>query len=123
MIISSVEIQKSFIRQRWNIGRFSAGIYAICSIRVQTVKGLSVKQVIRTGISTLHLIIYNTVIDQVVCFGLTFIMPSLLLKDLLFFINIRMEYRIQIDVTKIGKILVIAACYRINCLIRIGHGI
>ena len=123
MIISSVKIQKSFISQRRNIGRSSAGIHTVCGVRIQAVKSLSVKQIIRARIRAFHFIIYDTVIDQVVCFGLTFIMPALLLEDLLFFINIRMEYRIQIDVTKIGKILVIAACYRINRLIRVSHGI
>ena len=48
-------------------------------------------------------------------------MPALLTKYLLFLIYIRIKDSIHIYMAQILKILVIAACYRIYCLIRICH--
>ena len=50
-------------------------------------------------------------------------MPAFLPENLLLFIDIRMEYCIQIDMHQILKVLIITACYRIHGLVRIGHGI
>ena len=46
-------------------------------------------------------------------------MPALLFKDLLMLVNIRIKYCIHIDMHEILKILVIAACNRIQGLVRI----
>ena len=50
-------------------------------------------------------------------------MPAFLTKNLLFFINIRVEYCIHINMHQVLEILVIAACHRITGLVRVGHGI
>ena len=50
MIISSMKIQKSFIRQRWNIGRLSAGrTTLIIAHRLATVKNADRIVVIEEG--------------------------------------------------------------------------
>ena len=51
------------------------------------------------------------------------VVPAFLTEDLFFFVNIRIEYRIQIYMHQILEIPVIAACYRVAGLIRVGHGI
>ena len=51
------------------------------------------------------------------------VVPAFLTEDLFFFVNIRIEYRIQIYMHQILEIPVITACYRVAGLIRIGHGI
>ena len=51
------------------------------------------------------------------------IVPAFLAENLLFFIDIRIKYRIQIYMHQVLEITVIAACHRITGLVRISHGI
>ena len=51
------------------------------------------------------------------------IVPAFLTENLFSFIDIRIKYRIQINMHQILKILIIAAGYRIAGFIRISHSI
>ena len=51
------------------------------------------------------------------------IVPALLAENLLFFVNVRVEHRIQIHMHQILEIPVITAGYRVAGFVRVGHGI
>ena len=51
------------------------------------------------------------------------IVPALLAENLLFFVNVRIEHRIQIHMHQILEIPVITAGYRVAGFVRVGHGI
>ena len=123
MVISSVEIQEILIGKIRNIFRITAWFTSISGIREKVIHNLPFQNFIRWGESTFHLIIYNTVIFQRSFLLFQMIVPAFLTENLFSFIDIRIKYRIQINMHQILKILVVTACHRINCLVRICHGI
>ncbi len=123
MVVFAVEVKVILIGQIRNIDRISAGFKSITGIRIQRLLDLSLDQLLRRRKDSLHLIKYNTVIGQRSIDGIQMVVPALLLKDLLFIVNIWIKYGIHIYMHQILKILIIAACYRINGLIRVSHGI
>ncbi len=50
-------------------------------------------------------------------------MPALLLENLLFMIDIGIKHCIEIHMHQILKILVIAACNRVDSLVAVCHGV
>ena len=123
MVISSVEIQEILIGKIRNIFRITAWFTSISGIREKVIHNLPFQNFIRWGESTFHLIIYNTVIFQRSFLLFQMIVPAFLTENLFSFIDIRIKYRIQINMHQILKILIIAAGYRIAGFIRISHGI
>ena len=123
MIILSVEIQEGLIGKLRDHIRISAGFKTIGCIRKKGIQDFSFQNTLRRRKSTLHFVINYTVDLNLALLILQFIMPALLAKDFFFTINIRIKDSIQINMHQILEILVIAAGYRIDCFIRISHGI
>ena len=118
-----MEGKKFFIGKIRDILRISTGFQSVSDVRIQGIHDLSLCHIIRGRKGTLHFIINNTVDLQVIFLIFQLIVPAFLTEDLLFLVDIRIKYGIEIDMNQILKICIIAARYRINCLIRIGHGI
>ena len=123
MIIIPVKIQKLFIGQIRNIRRVSAGFHTIGRIRIKRLGNLSEKHLFRRRKSALHLIIDDPVVLQRTVHTFKFIVPALLHENFFKLINVRMKYRVQINVHQILEICIVTARHRINGFIRIGHGI
>ena len=123
MIIGSVEIQKFFIGELRNAGGISAGLDTIGGIREKRIEDLPLQDILRRRKCTFHLIVYNTIVDQLLFRTLQLVMPALLKEDLFPFVNIRIKDRIQINIHQILEILIVAAGNGIHGLIRIRHGI
>ena len=123
MIIGAVEIQEFLIGQLRDKCRITAGILPITVVREQRLLGKAVKQTLRGGVSALHLIVHNAVVDQRRILRFQLVVPALLPENLFFFIDVGMQHGIHVNIHQVLKILFIAACHRIHGLIRIGHGI
>ena len=120
MVIAAVEGKEILIGQLRDCLRIAAGAHAVSIIRVKRIHNQSPEHLLRGGEHSLHLIVYDAVYTEISVL-IDLIMPALLPKDLLPAINVRMEYRIHIDVHQIFKILVVAAGRRIHRVIREGH--
>ena len=123
MVICPVKIQIGFVCQIRNALWISAGINAIGRIRKKRSHNLSFHHIIRRGISSLHLIVDDSVINELIHLIFQLIAPAFLPENQLISVDIRMKYRIQIDIHQIAEILVIAACHRIHGLVRVCHGV
>ena len=108
MVVSPVKIKELLIGQ-------------ICN--EQRVQNHPVQYTLRGGKCSFHLVVYDAVVFQLVFRGVKLITPAFLPEDFLMLIDVRVEHGIHVDVHQILKILVVAACHRINGLVRIGHGI
>ena len=82
---------------------------------------LTFQNFIRRRECSLHLVIYNTIVFQWSFRLFQMIVPAFLTENLFSFIDIRIEYRIQINMHQILEILIIAACYRVAGFVRISH--
>ena len=123
MIIRAVEIQKLLIGKLRNILRVASGFHAISIIREKAALNLPVQNLVRGRKCPLHLIVYNAIVGQRTFFILKMIAPAFLTEDFFFLIDIGIKNSIQIHMHQVLEILVIAACYRIAGLVRVGHGI
>ena len=123
MIVAAMEVQEIFIgKLRDHLG-ISPGFHTISCIRKQRVHDLSLQNVIGRGKSSLHLVIYHTVIDQVVLRLFQNVAPALLTEDLFFVVDIWKKHCVHIHLHQVAKILEIAAGHGIHGLIRISHSI
>ena len=123
MIELPVEIQELFVRQLRDHLRVTSGLTAIGGVRIQRVHDLPLQHIIRRRKCSLHLVVDHTVDLQLFLVTFQLIMPAFLPENGFIFINVRVKYRIQIDMHQVLEILVITACHRVYSLIRIGHGI
>ena len=121
MVEFAVEIQEILIGQLRDNLRGAAGLMRIAGIRVKRVLRVAVKHALRGGKCTFHLIVNDTVYRDRAVRRLHLVMPALLAENLLFFIDIRMQNRVHIDVHQVLEIFVVAACNRVYRLIRVGH--
>ena len=121
MIIFPVKIKILLIGQLWNTVRISAGFDAIRSIREERIHDFPLKHLLRRRKGTLHLIVDDTIVGQIRIRRFELIAPALLTENCFLFINIRIKYRVQIDMHQVAEIGIVAARKRIHRLIRIGH--
>ena len=120
MVEFAVEIQEILIGQLRDNLRGAAGLMRIAGIRVKRVLRVAIKHA-RGGKCTLHLIVNDTVYRDRAVRRLHLVMPALLAENLLFFIDIRIQNRVHIDVHQVLEIFIVAACNRVYRLIRVGH--
>ena len=118
-----MEIQKLLISKFRNYLRVSTGFYGIRIIREQRVQNHAVKYAFRRRECSFHLVVYNTADCQLSIWIIQLITPTFLAECFVILINIWIKYCIHINMHQILKILVIAACHRIYCLVRISHRI
>ena len=118
-----MEIKELLISKLRDHLRIPAGLVGIRGIREQGVQNHPVQHALRGGEGALHLIVHYPVISQRPFRGFQPITPAFLAEDLLMLIDIGIEHRVHVDVHQVLEILVVAACHRINRLIRVGHGI
>ena len=123
MVVSPVKIKELLIGQIRNKLRVASGFIRIGSVREQRVQNHPIQYTLRGGKCSFHLVVYDAVVFQLVFRGVKLITPAFLPEDFLMLIDVRVEHGIHVDVHQILKILVVAACHRINGLVRIGHGI
>ncbi len=123
MVILPVELQEFFVGKFRDHRRIPPGNPAIGGVRVQGFHFLSKQHIFRGGKRSLHLIVHHAVNGQLSLRAVQFIMPAFLAENLVRVVNSGIEYRIQIYMHQVLEILVIAAGYRVNGLVRIGHGI
>ena len=103
--------------------RHTARIHSIGRIREEGVHDKPVADIIRRRIGALHLIVDNPVVDNRILRLFNLKAPALLPEDVLVFINIRIEYSVQVDIHQILEVGVIGAGHRKHRLVRIGHRI
>ena len=123
MIIAAMEIQKLLTGQIRNKLRVSAGLIGIGGIRVKGVQNLPLQYALRGGKRALHLIVDHAVQSQVAVLAVHLVMPALLAENFFFIIDIRVKYRVHVDMNQILKIFIIAAGNGVHRLIRICHGV
>ena len=123
MIISSVEIQEILVSKIRNRLRRTTGLTTISDIGEQGIQNFSLQHIISRRKSSLHLIINHTVYGKFLGLIVQFIMPALLAENGLVAVNIGIQHRIQIHVHQILEVLIIAAGYRIQSLVRISHSV
>ena len=127
MIVLPVEVQILLIGKLRNHLRIAARDNRIRGIRIQGSQNLIIQHIIRGRHHPLHLIVNNTVDQNLRCLLtvggilLHLIMPALLPENILIGIDVRMEYGVQIHVHQIGKILLIGGSHRIHRLVRVRH--
>ena len=123
MVIGLMEIQEVFVGQVRDAGRISAGFYAVRSVWEQGVEGFTLQDIVCGGEGSFHLVVYHTIVGDLILRIFQMIIPAFLTENLFFGVNIRIENCIYIDFHQITEILHIAAGNRIHRLIWIGHGI
>ena len=123
MIIAAVEVQIVLVSEVRNVDRIAAGFMLIGRMRIEDCVDLPPQNVIRLRKSALHLVVDNTVDCNLTVGAVCLVMPALLTENILFFVNIWIKNRIQVDMHEVFEILLIAACDRIDCLVRIGHSV
>ena len=123
MIVFLMEGNKLFLSEVRNFFRIAAGLKGIRRIRHESLENFRVKKVLRGGSRSLHLIKHNAAVAQRFLRAFDFIMPALLHEDFLFLVHSRIEYGIKIHIHEILEVLVVTACNRIHCLIRVCHGV
>ena len=127
MIVLPVKVQILLIGKLRNHLRIAARDNRIRGIRIQGSQNLIIQHIIRGRHHALHLIVNNTVDQNLRCLPtiggilLHLVMPALLPENILIGIDVRMEYSIQIHVHQIGKILLIGGGHRIHRLVRVRH--
>ena len=121
VVILSVEVQKLLISQLWDHLRISTWINCISRIRKKRTLDHAVQHTFRWRVRSFHLVIYNSADRQFPIRIIQFIAPAFLAESLILLVDIRIKYRIHIHMHQILKILIIAACNRINRLVRIRH--
>ena len=121
MVIGSVEVKEFFVGKLRNILRVTTGFYSIGVIREKAVHNFPLQNFIRGRKSTFHFIVYYSIVSQWAFFILKVVAPAFLTENLLFLINIRIKYSIQIYMHQILEILIITACNWITGLVRISH--
>ena len=123
MIIGFVEIQEFLIAQLRDIYRVTAGIFAVAGIREHCRMDIAVQDTLRGGEHALHLVVYNAVVGELAFWLFQLVVPAFLHEDFLLFSDIRVEDRVHVNVHEVLEISVVAACDRINGLIRVSHGV
>ena len=123
MIISSVKIQIGLISQIRNIDRVAAGLHGISCVRIERTVNTARQNIVRRRESPLHLVVDHAVHRDGAVRILCLVVPAFLAEYILLFIDIGIEYCVQIHVHQILEIRVVAACNRIDRLVRIGHGV
>ena len=118
-----IEREVILVSQFYDVLRVSAGLHAVAGIREHCRMDIAVQDALRGGEHTLHLVVYNAVVGDVAFRILELVMPAFLHEDLLLFSDVRMEDRVHVNIHEVLEIGIIAACDRINGLIRVGHGV
>ena len=121
MVIASVEIQISLIGQIRNVDRISPRLIGIGGVGVEGGADLPAQNVFRVGEGALHLIIDDAVDRDLAVRALGLVMPALLAENILLSIYIGIKDSVHVDVHQVLEVLLVAACDRINCLVRISH--
>ena len=117
-----MEIEELLIGEIGNVLGIAAGFHTVGRMRIQRSRNLSPQNAVRVGERSLHLIVNDTVIDQLVLI-VQLVMPALLTENRLVLVGVRIENSVQINVHQVLEILVITARNRIYGLVGIGHGI
>ena len=107
----------------YDLLRVSSGFHTVTCIREHRCVDIAVQNALRGGKHAFHLVVYNTVVGDLIFRTLKLVVPALLHENLFFFSDIRMEDRVHVYVHKVLEIGLIAACNRINRLIRVGHSV
>ena len=123
MIIAMMELQEHLLRKPRYRLRIAARLVAVGRIREQRVHDLPAQQILCGGQRPLHFIVNHAAVAKRLFRAFDFIVPALLHEDFRRLVHRRVKDRIQIDIHEVLEILVIAACHRINRLVRVGHRI
>ena len=118
-----IEREVILIGQLYNVFRISAGLHAVAGIREHCRMDIAVQDTLRGGEHALHLVVYNAVVGDLAFRLLQLVVPAFLHEDFLLFSDIRVEDRVHVNVHEVLEISVVAACDRINGLIRVSHGV
>ena len=123
MIIFMIEREVILVVQLYNVFRISAGLHAVAGIREHCRMDIAVQDTLRGGEHALHLVVYNAVVGELAFRLFQLVVPAFLHEDFLLFSDIRVEDRVHVNVHEVLEISVVAACDRINGLIRVSHGV
>ena len=116
-----MKVQIILIRQIWDRCRIPARFMDIGRIRKKGLLDLALQQLFGRRKNPFHLIKYNAVIRERPVHIRQFIVPALLLENLLLLIDIRIKYGVEIHIHQIAEIFIVAARNRVHRLIRIRH--
>ena len=123
MVIAAVEVQIVLISQVRNVDRIAAGLMPVRRVGIKDRIDLPPQDIVRLREGALHFVVDNAVDCDLTVGTVRLVMPALLSENILFFINIRIKNRIQVDMHEVFEILLVAARDRIDRLVRISHGI
>ena len=121
MIIFRVKIQILLVGEVRYVPRVTPRLDTVLGIREKGIESHALKVIIRRAEHALHFVVNDTVIEERLILSLKLIVPAFLTENLLLPVNVRIEYRVQINVHEVPEIRVVRARYRIHCLVRIGH--
>ena len=123
VVIPPVVGDELLVGQLGDALRVAAADEAVAAVREQQTHGLRLHQLADIGESTLHLAVYNAVVIGLGVLAVELIVPALLHEDLGLFVDGGAEHRVQIDLHQVVEIFVVAAAYRVDRLVRVGHGV
>ena len=118
-----IECEVILVGQLHDVLRISAGLHAIAGIREHCRMDIAVQDALRGGEHTLHLVVYNAIVGELAFRIFQLVVPAFLHEDFLLFSDIWVEDRIHVNVHEVLEIGIVAACDRINGLIRVSHGV
>ena len=101
--------------------RVTAGFHAVGVVREERVHYFPLHNAVRRGKCALHLVIYDSVICQLIIRAFEAVAPALLPEDFRMLIDVWPENRVHVYAHQVLKVLVVAACNRINGLLRVSH--
>ena len=102
--------------------RVAAGNKTAAGVREQKPGYFPLQKSVRGGKSSLHLVEYHALDGKRVVF-VQLVVPALLAENLRLGMEQRMQHRVHVDPQEIDKILAVPAGYRIDGLVREGHGV
>ena len=123
MIIAAVETKKLLIGKLRNVLRTAARTVPIGVPRVKCRRQFLIKLVLGIREAALHLAVHDAVDCNRVVLLLEMITPAFLTEYQFIAINVRVEYRVNVNVHQVPKVLIVAARNRIDGLVGIGDRI
>ena len=123
MVVAAVEIQIGLIGQVRDVDRIASRFVDIGGVGIEDRVDLPAQDILRGGQGSLHLVVDDAVDGDLTVRALCLVVPALLAENIPLPVDVGVKDGVQIDMREVFEVLVVAAGYRIDRLVRIGHGI
>ena len=118
-----MEVEVGLVSQIRNEIGIAAGLLRIGVPRKERLIDCALQHLVRIRIRPLHLVVDDTVSDELRILALQLVSPAFLAENLLLLVEKGVKDRIQIDIHQVLKVLRVAARNRIDRAVRVGHRI